>query len=495
MRRIILLLAFTLMFGGVSYGETDYVYMMVGDGEESYAIDIRGQRINFEALKDTLNASFYYDNVIYSEIKLITKEVDGVAVEVPSYCFGVKNYKNQIIAVADNDKVIQNDQGYLLLNSSRFMQIDNMGNTLSRVNITLPAGSRIVDVHDKTYIYELPSGAQGCIDRDGKMLEVAEAARLTFLEEHIIHYYINYGLVDETMTGVYGVRIQDILRDQDIISASQGTMGHRVGNNLFAGRNSAGHWYLIDYDGEKVSPRAINPIGYVNIGQESEGLIAYAIRDKNARYLWGYMDRSEKIIISAKFSRAGAFKNNFAIVEESGKKGLINKNGDYVILPELDEIVAVYSSGNLFYSVKLGEYSGLMDSQFNWIVRPNIYAYANLSQEGIYIVKRGPSGNSMGLLDQQGHTLIPCEYSEISKLDTNSYVVNKRDQCGIYNIKNQIFLELPYKMARNAGYHYIAVSNDGSKWGIASSTGEKIIEMKYDRVGMFRDFNTKKVKS
>lgn len=495
MRRIILLLLSILILASVSYGEADYVYVMVGDGDESYAIDKDGQRINFEALKSSLQTSFYYDNVIYTEMKTITKEVNGVAVEVPSYYFGVKNYKDQIIAAADNDKVIQNDQGYLLLNASRFIQIDTMGHVLSRVELTLPAASRIVDVNDDTYVYELLSGAQGRIDCDGNILETAEAARLTFLEKNIIHYHVNYGLVDESMTGVYGVQIKDILSGHSILSASQGTMGHRVGDNLFAGRNTAGQWYLIDYDGKKVSPRGVNAIGYVNIGQESEGLIAYAIRDKNARYLWGYMDRNEKIIIPAQFSRAGAFKNNFAVVEEGGKKGLINKNGDYVILPELDAITATYNGDDLFYSVKLGEYSGLMDSQFNWIVSPNTYAYANLSQEGIYIVKRGSSGNSMGLLDKQGHTLIPCEFREISKLNADSYVVNKGDQCGIYNIKNQVFLELPYKMARNAGYNYIAVSNDGSKWGIANATGKKVIEMKYDRIGMFRDFNTKKVKS
>lgn len=470
-----------------------HIYITVGEEEKTYVIDDTGTVVDFEAIKEDLDGSFYYENTIFPEAKIIKKELNGQAVEQTIYLFGIKDYRDNILIEATNDKAIQNDEGYLLLNGERALQVNVYGHSISTITFNLPEGSRISDIKKDVYIYELASGAQGRIDKTGKIIEYAEAARITYLDDHIVHYHVNMALKDPTMVGVYGVQLKDISNGQTLVDFNPGTMGHKIGENLYAGRNSIGEWYLIDYDGMTISKRPTGKIPYVNIGRESQGLISFAIRSKSGAYLWGYMDRTEKIIIRPQFTRASEFKNDFAVVDVNGKKGLINRNGHYTILPEMDRIQVTRSGSTLFYSVKLGDFSGLMDTQFNWLVKPTTYTYATVVEEGIYIVKKTGTTYMTGLLDHNGEIIIPCEFSSISKLNEGQFIVEQNDKSLLFNSMTNNKESFAFKKVRSAGHNYIAVSEDGKKWGLSTLSGQLITEMKYDRIGMFRDYSTRRV--
>jgi hypothetical protein len=83
----------------------------------------------------------------------------------------------------------------------------------------------------------------------------------------------------------------------------------------------------IDHHGETIIPPRMltDTIG----GKFSEGLAAVALGTNHVGRL-GYIDRSGKPVIAPRFNIAARFHNGLARVEEWGKKGLINKLGNYV---------------------------------------------------------------------------------------------------------------------------------------------------------------------
>lgn len=493
MKKLLILCICFGIFSTISFAESQHMYIVVGEGDNSYVIDQQGKSVDFESLKEELKGSFYYENTIFPEMVMVEKEVNGEKVEAPIYRFGIKNYKDELLAKPIYDKIIHSETGYVLLNAFGSKIMDEAGVISDQAVFDLPKGSRIVGATDSAYIYELANGIQGLIKKSGEILESAKDSRLTFLDENILHYRVNYGVNDPEKAGIYGVRLKDIRNGKVLVESAPGTMGHRVSENLYAARNSEGRWYLIDYDGETLKNRPMAGIEYVNIGQLSDGLIAIAVRNESGNYLWGYMNEQEKVIIPPQFNRVGAFKNNFALVESGGKKGLINKNGQYVILPELDKITPVKQGDAIYYSVKLGDFSGLMDKDFQWVVKPRSYTYVTVADEGIYVVRKDNQVHYMGLLDHKGKKILACEFNGISKLTDTLFILDKSGKSSVEDIITQEITPLPFAKVRNAGDGYLAVSNDGIKWGISSFKGELITELKYDRIGMFRDYASKKL--
>lgn len=79
-------------------------------------------------------------------------------VETMSYTFGVKDYKENILADAVNDKVLEKDWGYVLVNGQRIIEMDKSGQVLEEKTLGLPEGVRIVDVQHDVFIYEEKMG-------------------------------------------------------------------------------------------------------------------------------------------------------------------------------------------------------------------------------------------------------------------------------------------------------------------------------------------------
>lgn len=479
---------------GVNFAADDFVYVTVGEGESTYVVDQYGHHIDFETKKDVLEGSFYYENTIFAEVTMRQKEMNGQVINVPIFLYGLKNYKDEVLEPPVYDKITEMSGGYQLVNGAGLRQTDSDGRLISVVPFDLPEGSRIVDEKFGSYIYEIPNGAQGRVVADGTIVETAYAARLTYLSESVIHYHVNAGLLDSEMAGIYGVQIKDINNGQTLLEYSPGTMGHKVGQNLYAVRNSIGQWRLIDYDGFTLSVRSVSKTPYVNIGIESEGLISFAVRSETGSYQWGYMDRTEKVVIPPTFSHGMPFNKNFAVVSVGGKKGLINRVGTFVISPEVDGINHITKNGIDYFAISLGAHTGLMNADFHWLIKPTKYAYVNVMSDGIYVVQKTEGNYHTGLLDLMGEVVFPCAYTSISRIDEAMYLLTQSDKSTLLDKVSGQEKALPYTKARGAGYGKLAVSNDGNKWAIATLDGQVLTDMKYDRIGMFRDYSSTRVK-
>ena len=82
-----------------------------------------------------------------------------------------------------------------------------------------------------------------------------------------------------------------------------------------------GNWGYIDVNGNEMA------FEYSYTYPFSEGLG----RVKNSSKLYGYIDKSGKVVVEPQYSEAGNFKEKLAYVKKDGKYGFINQSGKVVI--------------------------------------------------------------------------------------------------------------------------------------------------------------------
>ena len=120
---------------------------------------------------------------------------------------------------------------------------------------------------------------------------------------------------------------------------------------------------------------------YSEMGKNSD-LIAF-----NKGKLWGYLDRSGKIVIQPKYNWSESFVKGVAIVVMDGKQGLISTSGKELIAIDYDEISRIESN--------------------------------------FFIIEKEAK---RGLVNEIGTLIVPVEYQEIRQLNATTFVLVKANQ-------------------------------------------------------------------
>jgi hypothetical protein len=163
----------------------------------------------------------------------------------------------------------------------------------------------------------------------------------------------------------------------------------------------------------------------------------------------GYIDRTGKLVIPAKFARASEFSEGLACVslprpdgESFGPKraGFIDPEGRFVIPPDQDFIALKFSDGRCVISCTNGDRSwscSVIDRQGNVILPPGIYSSISLFEGGLArVVKDG----KVGCIDTDGNVVVPVEFDQLWEFGAGehfttgtkngrSYIVDQTGQC------------------------------------------------------------------
>lgn len=110
---------------------------------------------------------------------------------------------------------------------------------------------------------------------------------------------------------------------------------------------------------------------------------------------WGYINTKGEQIVECKFDDAYDFNEGFARVEKDGKWGYINTKRYPVIFDESKNEIEVFDkvidrSNNTFYLSQLGDKFGLLDENFNVVIKNSIYGKFEVLQrinETTFLIK------------------------------------------------------------------------------------------------------------
>lgn len=193
-------------------------------------------------------------------------------------------------------------------------------------------------------------------------------------------------------------------------------------------------------------------------------------------------------------------KVSYYVSYENGKFGIINNEGENVINPEYDELIAIpNNSKSIFvctYDVndEEGTYKTKVINDKNEEILSGyekIEAVDNSdSKQNIWYednILRVSKNGKYGLIDFEGKEILTCDYDEITALTSvkNEFLVKKAGNIGLVNEKGQTIIPVQYKEIRTLkeGYNseYIVI-NENDQYGIISTSGAILIEPKYEAI-------------
>lgn len=142
---------------------------------------------------------------------------------------------------------------------------------------------------------------------------------------------------------------------------------------------------------------------YLQIESFSDGLAAV----QNMERLWGYIDKTGKIVIPCEYNNAGTFSEGIACVRKDWKYGYINTSGQLIVDCKWERAANTFSDGLAAVQDSDGlwgfiDVTGNTVIPFKWegILTPRF-------SEGFAAVEKD---NMMGYINRAGEIVIPCKY-------------------------------------------------------------------------------------
>ena len=157
----------------------------------------------------------------------------------------------------------------------------------------------------------------------------------------------------------------------------------------------------------------------------SEGLIQFPEPigpAKSLDYKWGYLDKSGRAVIAAKYKFAQSFHDGLAAVLLDNKIGYIDHSGQFIIKPQFDES---YNDSHNFHegraAVVVNDLCGLIDKSGKFIVEPKYEFIAPFSE---HLAAFKPHEKSYGYLDLDGKVAIQPQFLEAGQFSEGMAAVN-----------------------------------------------------------------------
>jgi len=260
--------------------------------------------------------------------------------------------------------------------------------------------------------------------------------------------------------------------------------------------------------------------------QELPDLIPYLKGNK-----WGYVDKSKKIKIPAKFDYAGLFEDGSAIVRVGENTGTIDKNGNYIIKPfYLRPGYLNFFEGLEPIKDTITNRYGYINKKGEWVIKPKYYE-AGYFQNGVarvcvlektwlfidknenhlcppqpftsgttypygfaiicknYLEQKNSYNQKFGLMNKNGKLILEVIYQKVIPINSNFFQIVKDDKTGFVDSTGKEILPFIYDYTTRdpemfTGYFIDGLSLIGKdgKWGSIDTTGKIITPLKYDKL-------------
>ncbi|EMY78910.1 hypothetical protein LEP1GSC060_0864 [Leptospira weilii serovar Ranarum str. ICFT] len=270
---------------------------------------------------------------------------------------------------------------------------------------------------------------------------------LTIVEQNQKRFVINTS--DE--------KILELPNDIDIWNFSEGlaVMYH---NNLYGYMDLTG-FHTVPMQYERAEPFRL-------------GLGCVQMKDTKK---WGAINKSDKLVIPAKFLNSFSFFGDLAVVQESfDHTGCIDPNGDYAVPPRFKSIGNFSEGLALANDVKTGK-TGFIDRTGRYVIQPNL-EYANDFSQGFAAIHDKKS--KWGYIDAAGNITISTQFNSAGQFSEGlaEVLTNKWgyiDLSGTMKIKPIFTRTRPFQNGA-------AVVTVGKKHGLIQPNGDYILEPEFE---------------
>ena len=229
-------------------------------------------------------------------------------------------------------------------------------------------------------------------------------------------------------------------------------------------------WQLYDDVGHKLSKRE-----YQEVGPMGERL--FPVKREG---LWGYLNTRGEEQIPCRYDAVRAFNNREALVKYLGRWGIINKDGDWIMRPDFEQLEAGHGTDYLrhagFRSYLLRPESGtrvMTDSRLIKVPQ----GYMEDDRHGRY-----------GFRDQGGEVVLPMIYDSLAWETDAVIYARKGDENGWFNLSGRRIFTL------RESYQDFIPLEDGNflirslgRWGMVNQQGEFQIANRYDSLRPFAE--------
>lgn len=206
---------------------------------------------------------------------------------------------------------------------------------------------------------------------------------------------------------------------------------------IYQVKNGKGHWGVIDKKG-----KILIPINYEEIYRFKGDSVAI-VKSKNK---YGLIQTNNKIIYPINNEWIGEYEN-FYIVNNNGKAGILNKRLDTILNFNYQDIDPCYYNPKTLFIAKKGDKFGVIGLRGN-IITP--FEYDEFSNW----VEYGPGENhhfvtknkKKGIITIDGKNIIPTVYDKLFYINDKTVILVKNKKYGVVTINNSPVIPFDYDM-------------------------------------------------
>jgi hypothetical protein len=311
------------------------------------------------------------------------------------------------------------------------------------------------------------NGKYGVIDVKGKMLipciyEEMSVVNIDGQEYYIVSKNNRFGVINDQHEVVVPFEYEGITRSYN--------------SNILLVVSKNGKSGVMNF----ISRKMVIPMQFDRI--ELLGSSSNMIKVKKGADYTLYNTSGEQVL-SNWYQRLDINDDQTALVEQKGKKGLINLAEKKVVPFEYDALERVYgSSPNLFVAQKAGKY-GVVSADGK-LVLPVQFDHITSPRSDLFIVAKG---GKKGLMGFDGRQVVAMEYEEVV-YGERYFLVKKNGKAGIISRDGDVVVPVEYDMLNNVsiGNEYSSTVFTGTRQGrkgmIDAVTGKPKIEFVYDDI-------------
>ena len=196
---------------------------------------------------------------------------------------------------------------------------------------------------------------------------------------------------------------------------------------------------------------------------------------KNAKGLYGFIDKDGQTKIGIQFEYAESFSDGLALVKQNDKYGYIDKDGKLKINYQF---ARAYWFSNGLAVAGTNKNLGYIDKNGNYIINPQFEEADNFN-DGLALIK---TGKSYGYIDKEGKYSITPQFKNAMPFKDKLAVALLETKAGIIDKKGKFIVNPQFEAVLIVNDNLIIAVNEDRKIGFIDYDGKFLVNPQFNEI-------------